>query len=644
MIYKIRPITEGLNKKDEATVLFAAKEIQKYLSFVSDNDFSVIRTAKYNKLETNAVYVGIKLSETLPEVENSELDDALLIDVKAFTGYITGTNARSVLIAAYRYLKELGFVFLHPGKNGECYPDTLNLADVYLCEKASYRHRGICIEGAVFQKNLTDIIDWLPKASMNGYFIQFQRPRAFFDHWYSKENPYREKEALSDDDIMAILSLGEEEIEKRSILYHGVGHGWTTQVFGIDGSSWSTHEEPEPQYKEFIALVNGERKLWKRIPLNTNLCYSNPIVRERVTDNIVKYCMEHPNLTYLHFWLADDMNNYCECENCRVKRSSDFYVQMLNELDEKLTKAKISTRIVFLLYFDLLWKPLYERLINSERFVLMFAPISRSYSESFDADLTAEMGPYELNKLKFPVNVGENLAYLKDWQQDVKCDSFDFDYHFMWDHYFDFAQYKHARVVYEDIKNLEEIGLNGLISCQVQRAFFPSSLNMNIMAETLWNKDVDFDAVSDRVFMAEFGSKYTMVQEYLSTLSESGCAKALRGDEDIASDKNVKSLSLAIQTIEDFKPVIEEELANSGKRSAWQKLELHAELYKEMLKVYLEAAKGNEIGDFEYIKDIALKNEMRFKDEFDAVFYARTFTHIVGKLNRNTDESNIYYA
>ncbi len=631
MIYKIRPLVSDLSEKARETVMLAARELQKYLMLVSTADFSIIPTKEYDKSEENVVYIGVSLSDKLSSVESKELDDAILIDVKDFTGVITGTNARAVLIAVYRYLKELGFTFLRPGVGGESYPESLNLKTVFVGEKASYRHRGICIEGIVSQKNLVDIIDWIPKASMNGYFMQFQLPRAFFDRWYAEETPHREKVNLSDDDIRAIVALGEEEIEKRSLLYHGVGHGWTTQAFGIDGSSWCTHDEPEPQYRDILAEINGERKLFKSVPLNTNLCYSNPIARERVTDNIVNYCKTHPELSYLHFWLADGMNNNCECENCRTKRTSDYYVQMLNDLDEKLTRENLDTRIVFLVYLDLLWRPLSEKLKKSDRFVLMFAPISRTYVESFDLSEKTETQPYELNKLKFPTTESENIAYLKEWQENIKCDSFDFDYHLMWAHYYDFAQYNHARVICEDIKKLSDMGLNGYVSCQVHRNFFPSSLDMNVMAETLWDKTVDFDAVAERILSEEFGDDYMKVKDYLSTLSELVSVKALRGKEEVVSEKNVKALTLAIQKIDAFKEECGIGLASSHK-SAWQKLQFHAELYRAMLELYLSAAKGEEIGDIDGVKEIALKHEMQFKDEFDAYQFHTTFRDIIGRL------------
>ncbi|MBE7052260.1 MAG: DUF4838 domain-containing protein [Ruminococcaceae bacterium] len=636
MIHTIRPVLNAPNNEQNDTLIFASQELQKYLSGVSEDDFSIIPTKSYDKSDKDSLYLGVRLSDDIPMVESADSDDAIFIDSKELGGVITGSNARSVLIGVYRYLKELGFKFLRPGKDGEYFPELLKLGAVKVCEKASYRHRAICIEGSVFQKNLTDVIDWLPKAAMNGYFVQFQLPRVFFDRWYAEDTPYRQKIELSDDDIRGMVALGEAEMKKRSLMYHGVGHGWTTQAFGIDGSSWSVHEEPEEKYRDVLAEVNGERKLWQGIPLNTNLCYSNPKARSRVTDNIVEYLKIHPEVSYLHFWLGDGFNNNCECDNCRKKRTSDYYVQMLNELDKKLSDANLNTKIVFLIYVDLLWKPLTERLINKERFVLMFAPISRSYSTSFNPRSNASMRPYELNKLVFPTNVDENLAYLKDWKKDFDCDSFDFDYHFMWDHYYDFAQYEHAKVLWGDIKNLYEIGLNGLVSCQIQRAFLPSCLSMNVMADTLWNKEADFDSIADGVLMTEFGPEYKKVKAYLSSLSAFCCAKALRGEEEVASAKTVEDLGRAVDIVDRFLPEIEyglSSLADKQQRSAWEKLKFHAMLYKKMLEFYEEVARDGEIGKYSHIIDMALANEMRFKDEFDAMYFIETFeNHIVKNL------------
>ena len=99
---------------------------------------------------------------------------------------------------------------------------------------------------------------------------------------------------------------------------------------------------------------------------------------------MVEYCKNHPSVDYLHFWLADEALNQCECEKCAEKRPSDYYVDMLNMLDEKLSLAGIDTKIVFLIYVDLLFAPEKEKIKNPDRFTLMFAPINRWYSEFYD--------------------------------------------------------------------------------------------------------------------------------------------------------------------------------------------------------------------------------------------------------------------
>jgi Domain of unknown function (DUF4838) len=160
-----------------------------------------------------------------------------------------------------------------------------------------------------------------------------------------------------------------------------------------------------------------------------------------MTDAVVAYAQEHPEVDLLHFWLADGANNQCECENCAATRPSDFYVVMLNDIDRKLSALHLDTRIVFLAYVDLLWPPEHQRIQNPDRFVLMFAPITRTYSKTFSTDRALPaLPPFERNKLTFPHTIEQNLAFLRAWQaQFVRddgqpADSFDFDYHLMWDH------------------------------------------------------------------------------------------------------------------------------------------------------------------------------------------------------------------
>ncbi|MFI2777730.1 hypothetical protein, partial [Escherichia coli] len=78
-----------------------------------------------------------------------------------------------------------------PGRKNEILPD-LNFSyftesNISIDEKASFKHRGVCIEGADSFENVCDFIDWLPKIGMNSFFIQFENPYSFLKRWYEHE-------------------------------------------------------------------------------------------------------------------------------------------------------------------------------------------------------------------------------------------------------------------------------------------------------------------------------------------------------------------------------------------------------------------------------------------------------------------------
>lgn len=616
---KIKLVLNNTDEKSKATLIFAAKELQKYLRKSCNGDFPIIPVESFKNAEENTIFMGINIESSMKSVKNQKFDDAIFIRVKDYSGSISGSNARSVLIAVYRFLKEIGFYFLRPGTDGEIIPEITEKCDVMVNEAAKNRHRGICMEGTIYQENLFDIVDWLPKVGFNSYFTQFKIPKVFLDRYY--KNTYGE--ALTNDEMKALMSLLDEEIEKRSLIYHSVGHGWTCEAFGVQGISWDKYEgEPlTDEQKSVMALMDGKRGLFMDIPADTNLCYSDKSIRDKVTDNIVQYCKEHLNIDYLHFWLADGKNNNCECDNCRKLRVSDYYLMMLNELDEKLTKAKLDTKIAFLIYVDLLWAPLETKFKNPDRFIMMFAPITRSYTEPFESEESAEKKEYSVNQNSMPESVAENIAYLRDWQELFGGDSFDFDYHFMWDHYYDFSYMGVSEILYKDICNFEKLGLGGLINCQLQRVFLPTGLGAHTCAQTLWNTDIAFDDITDEVLSKEYGKNYALVKEYLKQLHKYGCSVAVRGEENITSEENKEKLKKAIDIIDGFKETIENSINTaelSIQKECWQGLLFHGRLYKSMLNYYLALETDEEESAKNKMLEIAQEGAAEFKDVFDA--------------------------
>ena len=588
---------------DSDIVAFALDELRLYLARMDPGaDILCLAEEVYDPARTDVLWVGLSdaLSARLPTVHNPKLDDAICLDVEGAHGVVTGTNARAVLLGVYRLLRENGCRFLRPGVGGEYVPqrraDSLR-ARVW--ERAAHRHRGMCIEGAVSYQNVLDMIDWLPKAGMNAYFLQFFAPTAFFARWYEHHNNESlPVESVSRTDALGMRTELEREIRRRGLLYHAVGHGWTCEPLGIPGETWDESNYEVPcEAMQHLAEVGGVRSLSGGIPLDTNLCYGNPQTRSLVVDYAVRYLVKHPKIDYLHFWLGDNQNNHCECPLCRDTRPSDFYLMLLNALDARLTELRINTRIVFLVYIDLLWAPERERLDHPDRFVLMFAPITRTYTRSFlpDEPFHSTLPPYRRNANAMPTGVAENVAMLEGWRAMFDGDSFDFDYHMMYDHHRDAGGFEMARILVEDVGNLRAIGLNGMISCQNQRAAFPTALGLYGMARALWAGAVDFEEMAAEFCHLAFGHDGGAVVEYLrglSTLLKPAYLRLELSQEDAALAERFAS---AKQHIDGFLPLVKRNLRAAEDdfiRGNWEMLRLHTDLATMLSQALAHRARG----------------------------------------------------
>ncbi|MCE5237088.1 DUF4838 domain-containing protein [bacterium] len=610
----------------------AARELRRCLSQMTGQEWSV-RSARAYDPKAPGLWLGSRRSAGFQPAPEA---DEVTIEATAKRGLIAGSNPRSILLAAYRYLTELGCRWVRPGKTGESLPTLRALPPVRLQETASYRHRGVCIEGAVSWEHVRDMVDWLPKLGFNGYFIQFREAYNFFQRWYEHEaNPLWPRAQFTTEQAAELTTRLRREIKRRGLDLHLVGHGWTCEPFGIPGPGWFEHKGPIPaDAVQYLAEIRGERKLWGNIALNTNLCYGNPETRRIVTDAIVEYAGANPDVDIIHFWLADGSNNQCECPLCRDHRPADLYVKMLNELDDKLTAAGSPVRIVFLAYVDLLWPPLKERLKNQDRFILMFAPITRSYSTSFtEAGVSAaKLPPYKRNQLKFPADPAINLAFLKGWQDQFRGEGFDFDYHFMWDHYKDPGQTALAHVLHRDVQGLRAIGLDGFMSCQVQRLFFPTGLGMTVLGRTLWNRKLSFGEIARDHMAACFGADGELVLKYLKQLSKLFAPRVLRGEA--KPEEALKDWQAIPSAVDRMAPIIARNLGapDACQAHSWRLL---AD-FGELCVLQSEALVAKHTGSPDWVEAAreviawARTNEKRLQHVFDVFEFVLTFGGILG--------------
>lgn len=614
--------------------------------------FAEEELSRYMKKVTGSSKHGIIIQVISPEDRYG--DDGYKIDVVSGKGIIEGNNNRSVLLGVYAFFRKLGCRFFIAGEVGEHIVSLpLSACSVRFSHRYELKYRGLVIEGSVSKENVIGMIDWAAKNGMNGYFLQFENSFEFFERWYKHENnPYKKSEPFSwekaDEFCAEIIS----ELKKRGMDYHAVGHGWMCKVLRIQPKGWYTEDESSllsEEEKNYLAEVNGRRGFYGGIPLNTNLCYSDPTVRKKIAESVLKYAEEHLEIDHLHVWLADGFNNFCECKKCAVSTPSDLYIKLLNEIDEMLTARGIETKIVFLIYFDLLLPPKTERIKNENRFVMMFAPATRGYRESFKTEIAASpcFAPenYKVNTENFGEGINKNVAWLKGWKTVFGGAAFDFDYHLMWEGYNEITGVRLSKILFDDIQSLKAIGLDGFMSCQVQRNFFPTGFTMHVMARCCEDPSIDFQVLKEEYFTSEFGKHGGEIYDYLLSLSEPELVDFLSAryvSENALRECVLKVREKAEKTLPFLKEASRGNAPYIQYAHAYRKLVVFSEFYVKMCNLILQKINGASAEKLESEIDNFEKWIYRFEDEFinelDCMYYVIRMKNIIeceaGKIAR----------
>ena len=580
---------------------------------------------------------GCKIEFVVKEAHENAVRDGYEISIDGGKGAICGKNERSILLGVYGALKQIGCRFVRPGANGEKIPRlALENFNVHVCFTPSYDHRGITIEGAVSEEYLKDLIDWMPKAGLNSYFVQFRSGYEFYERWYRHENnPLLAPEPFDGARAQKIHENIVREIKKRGLIFHAVGHGWTCECLGISSTGWHKAEKVPENIRPYLAKINGERKFFKDICMNTQLCYSRREVREKLVDEVVGYAKIHPEIDVLHFWLADDFNNLCECEKCSKSSHADLYIRMLNEIDARLTHENLSVKIAFLVYLELYWPPEKEKIANQDRFILMFAPIFRSFSrpylDGYDRNAQRKIPVFRRNQMEYPRDIETYLAFLREWQKHFSGDGFDFDYHLMWDIHRDFSGLTLSKIINQDIRSLKDMKLNGLLSCQVQRAFFPSPLAMNIMSATLSDRSVEFESYKKTFFADVYEGCAPLAEDIFRTVQKYVSYEYFRDNVKISDSASLEDFKRALDYLRAKQEQLNEILECDGANMSAFLLESMRQLhfYVETMALLLPAviAKGEGspkeyvMGLYEKLHRRICEQEARSEASMDAYYY-----------------------
>lgn len=272
---------------------FAAEELKKYLRMMMPECGEI--DICYNPAATDGFRLGLLEDFCLPsEAEDPVLDDVIHIDTTANGGILAGSNPRSVLFAVYRLLRENGCRWLYPGVDGDYVP-MQDIHGVQYHKLAGHRFRGFCNEGSESQTCMLECADYYAKLEMNVYMIEWFVPNGYYNRYYShmcnEEN--RTPEYVDDAQIPQWKRQCEAEISKRGLMFHDIGHGWTSRPFGLPcNNSIDNNFEDLPLTQEQIsimAMLNGKRGLSRKAPIFTK---EAALGRETFYNDFGKYELE----------------------------------------------------------------------------------------------------------------------------------------------------------------------------------------------------------------------------------------------------------------------------------------------------------------------------------------------------------------
>ncbi len=515
---------------EHPAVVLAGEELRRCLTQMAEVDAQVIREEQMGG--EAGIWLGtpdaLGDAVSLPDVPDPVWDDAFCVRSIGEALVIGGTNARSVLMGAYEYLRELGAEWIFPGADGERLPEIeeVPLSGFDLERRPPNRHRGVCIEGAPSLEHVLDMVEWMPKVGYNAYFLQFQVAGYFWRLWYEHRlNPeWDETRELTEEECEELDRRVILEVKRRGLLLHQVGHGWTAAALDLPTDGWVVYEgEIADEERELMAEVDGKRELWGGIPINTELCYANPEARRRLLDAISDWADEHREVDALHFWLSDAPNNHCECAGCSEHSPADWYALLTNELSPRLAEMAPDMKIVLLAYHDLLWPPETVEIDRGhDNLISMFAPISRCYAHSLaspECDSGEELVRPARNEMAMPRHNRQLVDLWEIWGWGDRDNSFCFDYHFMWPWMGDLLSIDLSSLMPRDMEDYAALGLGGLMNCGSQRIFYPTGWPYWLTARLLCGEQPG-EEDREQYFRLTYGDDAPTAMDFLDGIPE----------------------------------------------------------------------------------------------------------------------------
>ncbi|MBO5904519.1 MAG: hypothetical protein J6Q64_03990, partial [Clostridia bacterium] len=269
-------------------IQYAADELKKYIVALSCGNINPeIFYGMEAKLPSGGEEIILadlsSLSLDTSDLSDSIIEDIIDVRIENLSGYIAGSNERSILMGVYRYCESAGVRYVRPGEDGDYIPsaDLYNHKFVYR-KKADYPFRGECCEGAISYEDMRDTVYYMPKIGMNMYMIEGLVPYTYMHKWYGHvyNTKLRKPGQITDYKMLEkYICRLERDVKRAGLQLHTLGHAWMFEKMGIHHADSATTKKAEEnlsdEHRKLLAEVGGKRGIFSGSTFYTHFCYSN---------------------------------------------------------------------------------------------------------------------------------------------------------------------------------------------------------------------------------------------------------------------------------------------------------------------------------------------------------------------------------
>jgi hypothetical protein len=328
-------------KRAGATLVFAARELQKYLDKIAGVRCNVVDDSMNVSEPWIALSSPQSPNEQLSKQLGSDKLPAAVSDEYLLKGdnqqlAIAGGSDRAILFGVYDLLERFGCRWFGPLE--EHVPQILKfkLPVIDTSSAPVMTWRGL----QLIAGSNPAVVDWMAKAKLNVA-------------WPEKYAPNHDLTASS---IQLKAAAVPEMIERGMTIFWG-GH-----ILPILFPAERYTDHPE-----YFAQIRGKRldPALEDVQARWQLCTSNPEVTRILIDNTITFLKNHSWIEVLFLW-ANDTTQWCECDNCRqleqqpdkptayggLNRSAT-YCRLIKLVNEGVQAALPGRRLAFNHYYNL---------------------------------------------------------------------------------------------------------------------------------------------------------------------------------------------------------------------------------------------------------------------------------------------------